>query len=288
MSRAHVGSRRTGLVVMGLVVAGLTGCASLEDALAFGKPSASILGVSFKDVGLEAATLLFNVNVENPYSVPLPLVNVDYGLASGATPFLSGKADLQGAVPAQGSKTVSVPATVKYAELLKVLEGVRPGAVVPYEAELGLSVKPPVAGPLRLPLKKQGQLPVPTVPEVSVQEVKWDKLSLNEAGGRFRLNMVNRNQFPVTLSKLQYALSLGGAEVANSSIQKAVALAADGGAGTIDIPLSFSPKKFGLAALRMLTGKEGAYALKGSLEVNTPFGPMTLPLDKVGSAALRR
>ena len=287
MSRAHVGSRRTGLVVMGLVVAGLTGCASLEDALAFGKPSASILGVSFKDVGLEAATLLFNVNVENPYSVPLPLVNVDYGLASGATPFLSGKADLQGAVPAQGSKTVSVPATVKYAELLKVLEGVRPGAVVPYEAELGLSVKPPVAGPLRLPLKKQGQLPVPTVPEVSVQEVKWDKLSLNEAGGRFRLNMVNRNQFPVEMSKFTYALSLGDVEVANSSLARSVAFTS-GGAGTLDIPISVSPKQMGLGLFRLLTGKQGGYALKGTLDVKTPFGPMSLPIDKIGNTVFRK
>lgn len=287
MKHLRAGFGRFGLCVVPLVLSGLTGCASVGDLLAFQKPGASIAGVSIKDIGLKAATLLFEVDVQNPYGVPLPLVNVDYGLASGAKPFLSGKADLQGSVPARGTKTVSVPATVTFSELLGVLKDVRPGSVVPYQAELGLSVKPPLADAIRLPIRKEGQLPVPTVPEVSVEEVKWDKLSLNEAGGRFRLNLVNRNQFPIELSKFTYALSLGDVEVANSSLARAVAFDS-GGAGTLDIPISVSPKQMGLGLFRMLTGKKGGYALKGTLDVKTPFGPMSLPIDKVGHTAFRK
>ena len=278
-------SKRIGLVVAPLLVSSLAGCSAL-DMLA--KPSAHITGVKFGDIGLKAATLVFDVDVSNPYSVVLPLMNIDYGLASGATPFLSGKADLQGTVPARGSKTVSLPVQIAYAGLLDVLKGVRPGAVVPYTAEMGLSVNAPVAGVLRLPLKKEGKLPVPTVPEVSVQEIKWDKVSLDRAGGRFKLNMVNRNQFPIELSKLTYGLSLGETEVANSSLTKAVPFGADGGAGTIDIPISFSPKQMGLAVFQMITGKKAGYTLKGMLDVKTPFGPMSLPINKVGDTLLRR
>jgi len=282
--------RRCARITLGLVplvVMGSAGCAAV-DALGLSKPSAKVVGVSLKDVGLQAATLVFDVAVDNPYGVPLPLVNVDYDLASQGKAFLSGKAAVQGAVPARGTKTISVPAKVTFQELLSVLKGVRPGAVVPYQAELGLSVDPPLTGPIRLPIKKEGQLPVPTVPEVSVQEVKWDKLSLNEAGGRFRLNMVNRNQFPVELSQFKYALSLGETEVARSSLMKSVAFGASGGAGTLDIPVSFSPKDMGLGLFRMLLGKTGGYGLKGMLDLKTPFGPMSLPIDKVGSTVFRK
>jgi LEA14-like dessication related protein len=275
-------------VLVPLVCAGLAGCAQLRDVFSLNTPSARVTGVRIQDVGLDAATLLFDVEVTNPLALPLPLANVDYSLASAGAAFLSGKAQVQGTVPATSSKTVSVPARVVYLELLKVLKGVRPGSVVPYAAEIGFSVDVPSAGPLRLPLKKEGQLPIPTAPDVEVRSVDWSKVTLDEAGGRVVLGIVNRNQFPVDLSKLSYALSLGGVEVANASLAKAVSLAASDGAGTLEIPISFSPKQAGLAVLAMLTGKGSGYSLSGVVDVGTPFGPMSLPVKKIGETIFRR
>jgi len=276
-----------GVLAVAVGLSCLSGCGAL-DALGLQKPSASITGVGLKDISLDAATLLFDVEVKNPYSVPLPLVNVDYGLASSAQQFLTGKADLQGTVPARGSRTVSVPAKVTYLGLLKALKDVRPGAVVPYNAELGLSVDAPAVGALRLPLKKEGKLPVPTAPGVKVTEIKWDQVTLDNVGGRVKLELTNHNQFPVALSKLAYALSLGDVEVANSAIAKPVSFDAGGGAGAVEIPLSFSPKKLGLGFFRMLTGGGSGYKLGGTADMTTPFGPMSLPVSSVGNTVFRR
>lgn len=265
----------------------LSGCGAL-DALGLSRPTASLAGVSLKDIGVESATLLFDVKVNNPYSVPLPLVNADYELASRAAQFLSGKADLQGTVPARGSKVVSLPAKIDYRGLLGALEGVRPGQVLPYTADLALSVDAPAVGALRLPMKKEGKIPVPAAPDVSVEEVRWDTPTLERAGGLVRLRLVNQNQFPVDLSKINYALSLAGVEVAQSSLAKPASFKPDGGAGTIDIPISLAPRKLGSAAWSMLSGKGAGYRLGGSLDVSTPFGPMSLPIDKVGRTVFRR
>jgi len=267
---------------------GLSGCGVAEGLLGGDKPSAHVTGVSLKDIGLRSITMLFDLKLDNPYSAPLPLVNVDYSLASKGKQFLSDAAQLQGTVPAKGSKTVSLPVTLTYLGLLEALKDVRPGAIVPYEATLGLSVDAPVVGKLRLPLKKEGELPVPAVPEVSVSQIKWDNVSLDHAGGRFTLNLVNRNRFPVELSKLAYALRLGGVEVANSAITTPTALPADGGAGAVEAPISLSPKGLGLAAFNMLLGEGAGYQLQGALDVKTPFGPMSLPIDTVGKTLFRR
>ncbi len=276
------------LLLAGLVLATSSGCGALESALKLDRPSARIAGAALKDITLNSATLLFDVEVDNPYSVPLPLVNLDYALASREEAFLSGKADLQGTVPAKGKKTVSLPAELRYVELLKALKDVRPGAVVPYKADLGLSVDAPAVGPLRLPLKKEGELPVPAAPGVEVVEVKWDKLTSDEAGGHVKLRLANRNQFPVELSKLTYALSLGDVEVANSSLAQAIAFGADGGSGEVEIPLSLSLKNLGVGFFRVLTGTGSGYKLLGALNVTTPFGPMLLPVEKVGQTVFRR
>ena len=252
------------------------------------QPSASLAGVSVQSIDLTSATLNFDVTVSNPYPMALPLTNLDYNLSSKAASFLSGKAALQGSVPALGSKTVSLPVKVSYSELLAALKGVRPGQVVPYQAAVGLSVDVPAAGSLRLPLEKSGELPVPAVPEVKVENITWGDVSLEKASGVIKLNVINRNEFAVDLSKIDYALSLGGAEVARSALSAPTKLGASGGSGTVEIPISFSPKSLGLGAWKMLTGSSGGYGLTGAMSVNTPFGPMTLPLDAAGTALFKR
>jgi len=284
---AHGTLRRllTATVLCALVLT-VAGCAQLQSMVAL-RPSASVTGAKLSDIGLQQATLLFDVAVNNPYSVPLPLSNLDYSLASRGQPFLSGKAALQGTVPAQGAKTVSLPVAISYVELLKALKDVKPGAVVPYAAELGLSVDAPAVGVLRLPLKKSGDLPVPTAPDVKIAELRWDTLTLAQASGHATLEVVNRNQFPANLARFAYALSLGDVEVANSAIEQPTALAANGGAGTLQIPLSFSPQQFGLAVFRMLSGGHMGYKLKGIADIGTPYGKMSLPLEQTGQAKSR-
>ncbi len=288
MSRLLILRRGLLLLALAALAAAPAGCAALRDALALQRPTARITGVSLQDVGLEAATLLFDVEVANPLSVPLPLVNLDYALASRDVPFLSGKADLAGTVPAGGTKTLSLPARVAYLKLLEVLKDVRPGAVVPYDAQLGLSVDVPAAGALRLPLKKSGSLPVPVAPTIDIAEIAWTGVSLDQAAGRVKLHVVNRNQFPVELSRFAYALALGGVDVADASIAQAVPFDAATGAATVEIPIAFSPRKAGLAVLDLILGKGAAYRLKGTMDLTTPYGAMSLPVERAAETLFRR
>lgn len=126
------------------------------------KPTAHVTGVKLQNVSLRNATMRFDVEVANPYAVALPMSNVDYALASQGQQFLSGKADVQGEVPAKGSKVLGVPVRISYVELINAVRGARPGATVPYTANLGLSVAVPVLGVLRLPMKKEGEIAIPS------------------------------------------------------------------------------------------------------------------------------
>jgi len=74
-------------------------------------------------------------------------------------------------VPAKSKKTVSLPAKINYMEMLKALKGVRPGSNIPYNAELGLSVETPALGVIRLPLKKDGELVLPTVSGTGINDI---------------------------------------------------------------------------------------------------------------------
>ena len=281
-------ARRTMLTLALLAACGpLAGCSQLRDMLeGTQRPAASITGVAIDGLDLDGLTLRFDIRIENPYDVALPLADIDYTLAGRNLKFLSGKAEMQGTVPSRGTRTVALPAKVAFKQLMEILKDVRPGAVVPYTAEMGLSVNAPVVGPLRLPLKHDGQLPIPAPPDVSVTEIKWDAVTLDYARGRVRLAVVNRNSFPVSLTKFNCALSLGGTDVATCSVAEKTSFAA-GGAQDLDIPIGFAPKQAGLAILGILTGKGAGYALKGAVDLATPYGPVSLPVEKAGSTVFK-
>jgi len=155
-----VSAADTAIVVLALLLSNVGGCGLLE------KPTARITHVALQDIGVSAATLVFDIDVANPYTVALPLSNVDYALSSRASRFLSGSADLQGTIPAGSSKTLTIPVGIDYRRLLSAVEGTRPGGTVPYTADLGLSVDTPVLGRLRIPMSREGELPIPSASEL--------------------------------------------------------------------------------------------------------------------------
>ncbi|MCP4374917.1 MAG: hypothetical protein GY794_01855 [bacterium] len=142
------------VIIVALLLTGAAGCST--------KPSASITGMKVQGISLTDATMLFDVKVDNPYMLPLPLSNLDYALASQGQQFLTGNADVQGTIPAKASKTLLIPIKINYLKLISAVKGAKPGAVIPYTAALGLSVKAPIMGPLRVPMSKEGQLTIPS------------------------------------------------------------------------------------------------------------------------------
>ena len=166
----------TAIVLAGVVFL-FSGCDTLSSIMQYEKPTATLAGVSFGEVSLKEAELLFNVDIKNPYALELPLLNLDYDLQSGGQALLNGKADVATTIPAKSSRAVTLPVSFKYLDLLNALASlgdVRPGSQIPYTAKVGLGLDSPVVGTMRLPLSKEGTLNVPTVEEMAGTD--WKKL----------------------------------------------------------------------------------------------------------------
>ncbi len=269
-----------------LALVTLTGCEQLGNWFdAMDKPTASLSGARLRDITPAGAVLDLDVDVSNPYSVSLPLADFDYKLTSDNTRFFAGQADLQGTVPAGATRTFTLPAEVKFSDALAVLSSVRPGQVLPYRADVGLSVSPPGdLPPVRLPLSHTGDMPIPTAPGVNVRQLAWQQLDLSAARGVMTVDLTNRNQFAVNLDRMNYALKLAGAEVANAGVGQALSWS-PGQTQTISIPVQFSPRSLGTAAWNAVRGNATGYDLSGALNVTSAYGPMSLPLTSSGSVA---
>lgn len=266
-----------------------SGCQAIQSlGQSIQRPTARVTAARLTDVTLDSAAIDFDLDVANPYPVALPLVNVRYTLAGGGSSqsFVSGAADVQGSIPANSSKTITVPAKIVFSQLLGVLTDVKPGSLVPYDARLTLSVNAPRAGTVDLPLQHSGQLPIPTVPAVALSDIQWQNLTLDKADALLHLHVTNRNQFAFDTTKLSLQLSLGGSSVIGAE-QPQSAHFDPAAEKTLEVPISFSPKALGLAAFGLLRGQSSPYTLSGLLDLNTAFGPMQLPYSSSGQAQLR-
>lgn len=269
----------------GLLALGLGGCGALGDMIS--KPSARVTGVRLEGLRMDGVTLGFDVEVANPYGVALPVAKLDYALQSGGNRFLDGKTDFQGTVPANGKQTIPLQARLGFLEVLRVLGGVRPGAVVPYTADLGIGVDAPGVGPLRLPVSAKGEFPVPDVPRISVKDLKWDSFSLSEAAATLRLDVGNTNSFPIDLANFAYGLQLGGVDIVTTSVNRELSLE-PGQTKPLALGFKVTPSNLGLAALGILQGQSAAYRLNGTFQAMTPFGALNFPVGDSGQTSISR
>src|SRR4051794_11318440 len=124
------------LAFVALGVSGANGGCALLNNLSVPTPTAQIVGVHLADLNLLGADLVFDVQVNNPYAVDLPLANLDYQLSSQGRSFLQGQAKLQGLVPAHSSQVFPMSSKVVFLDVLKILTDVRPGALIPFSGTL--------------------------------------------------------------------------------------------------------------------------------------------------------
>jgi LEA14-like dessication related protein len=281
------GSSRVGWVMVLATLLLSVGCESLDKIGTENRPTAKIVGARLAGVNTEAANLVFDVDVSNPYAFPLPLTNLDFALATQGAPFVTGTARSQGEVPAKGKKRIAVPVSTRFSELFAVAQGVKPGQVVPYVANFNFTAEAPAIGTVSLPVTHSGELPIPTSPQVELKQIRWDALSIEEARATMLIRVVNRNAFPIEINRVGYTLELGGIHILDTGIGSGAKFEANG-EQTLEAPLTFSPKRLGAVGFQMLGGRGAGYRFAGTVNASTPQGPIDMPFEKKGETVFRR
>lgn len=146
------------------------GCSILPNSL---KPKAKLTGVRFDELTSGGLGLTFDVEIKNPYPVGVPVTRLAYSLTSGEKEFVKGSSEPNAMIAARSTEEVSMPVKVDYRQMWQALKGIRPGAVIPYQAELVLSMDTKSFNTIDLPLRKKGKIELPSVSEAALKKV-WE------------------------------------------------------------------------------------------------------------------
>ena len=144
------------------------GCETTRDIQYDREPAARLEAMRFGGVELDYATLLFDVEIDNPYRVSLPVQRLRYALISDGHTFLTATALDNVTVPPNTKKLLTLSDQVTYARLLRALDG-EPGSTIPFKAELTLSLDTPDSGWINLHAENKGNIVLPEPPEIKVE-----------------------------------------------------------------------------------------------------------------------
>jgi len=145
-----------------------TGCETTRDIRYDREPAARLEAMRFGGVELDYATVLFDVEIDNPYPVSLPVPRLRYALVSEGRTFLTATV-LDGiTVPPNTKKVLTLPDQVTYARLLRALKS-KPGSTIPFKAELTLSLDTPGSGWIDSHTENEGRIVLPVRPEIKVE-----------------------------------------------------------------------------------------------------------------------
>lgn len=160
-----------------LTAAFFAGCETTRDIQYDREPAARLEAMRFGGVELDYATVLFDVEIDNPYPVSLPLQRLRYALVSGGRTFLTATAFNNVTVPPNTKKVLTLSDEVTYARLLRALRG-EPGSTIPIKAELTLSLEAPRSEWINLHAENEGNILLPESPEINVEGITYNAVDV--------------------------------------------------------------------------------------------------------------
>jgi precorrin-6B methylase 2/LEA14-like dessication related protein len=160
-----------------LTAAFLAGCETTRDIQYDREPVAQLEAMRIGGVELDHATLFFDVEIDNPYPVSLPVKSLRYALVSDGHTFLTAAVFENISVPPKTQKVMTLPDEVTYVDLLKGLD-CKPGSTIPVKAELTLSLDALRLGWINLHAEKEVNILLPESPEINVEGITYNAVDV--------------------------------------------------------------------------------------------------------------
>lgn len=267
------------------------GCAGLKDLTKVQQPKVSLADVRIAGLSFDAIDLLFDIEVENPNVVGVTMAGFDYNFFLNQQSFVKGNQPKRQNIAGNGSSTVEFPLTLRFSDLYSTYNSLKNDDSTSYQIDLGFQFDLPVLGVVRVPVSRQGAVPLLKLPRVALGGIKVNKMGLTAAELLVNVEVDNPNAFSMLLNRLNYSVELSGSQVASGVTDRDMRIG-EKGSSTLSIPISLSFLDAGQSLYSLLT-KQGKldYRLIGDVDLSTSvpmLGQVTLPFDRSGEVTLNR
>ena len=262
------------------------GCATLQKLGGIHPPDLSIENVNIVSAGLKEMDLVTTVSVKNNYPIGIHVPAFDYNFFIDDHVFLKGENALNQSISALSNNQVQVPVRIHFMDLYQSLSALVNKDKATYQLNGNIHFDVPVLGRLKIPFKKQGDLPLLKMPKISVKGLRVNSISFASANLSLDIALDNPNGFLMMLKNFSYNLSIDGLKWADGTMNKNISFEKHG-QSNISIPIKLNFFEMGKTIFNIINKKQSLpYEFDTQIKFNTdlPFlKDVDIPLKKKGS-----
>ncbi len=234
-------------------------------------------GVNFQKVDAS-----FDFDVQNPYPVDMRLLSFNWDLDLEGSDFLTGRSDDGMALKKQNTVKVSMPATLRFADMLSTAGNLKGRDDVGFRIAGDFGVNTPI-GKIDVPFDQTGKIPVLKVPKIEPKAIRVAQFKplQNRATLELDLGVTNNAKSDAYQMKdFGYAVKLGNKEVVSGALAQ---LSVDpGSTKTRTIPIELNLLQLGTQVVTAIQqNKPVDVGFAAGLKVQTPLGAIPLNVDEV-------
>jgi len=270
-------------IVAAIAVSAGLQCASLAKKI-FDPPQIGVDRVEIRNIALTGAELVVHVKINNPNSVGATLNRLEYTLDVDGERLVRGQKEDKTTIAANALSIVALPLSVSYAGMRSGIAGALTKKALPFSFTGKIVLDSPV-GDLSFDIAEKGEIPVPDRPRFEITKIALAELGVTSATLMLHIRVTNNHDFELDIRRFRYEFSLQDNLVSTSEVTVERLVGQD---KSMAVVLPVTLKLLGLkkGVVDMLRSGQLRYAMKFHLDLNTRFGPVTVPYEKDGLTSL--
>lgn len=268
------------------------GCATMQKLAGIQDPELTVKDVTLQDINFDTVTLLFNIDVYNPNNVNAVVPGFTYDFTIDDLPIVNGQQDERFTVGKKETSMIQVPVTLSYKTIYSALKSVAEKDTFDYRMLVNMNFDMPVIGTTVVPVTYEDTLPVLRIPDITVESLKLNTLTLTGADLDLQLKVNNPNAVDLRLDNLNYTFEVNGQNWAKGVSVVPLELKRKKET-TLKIPMTLNFITMGKTVYTSLAESTPLdYDLTGSCDLVSsllkPARPMNLPIQRSGRVNLVR
>jgi len=256
--------KRTGMAALAalFILAALAGgCEKTKQVIAQGikPPAVAVRDYTIDEISTKHLTVVLHLVIDNPNPIGLKLTSVTYELTLAEKPLISGSTENGADIKAGGTCEVDVSVVMNYADVLAVYDAVQAVDEVPYQIKGRITLDTPI-GPLPIPYKSEGMMPVVRPPKVADLGIQLGNVSFSGMDAVIKMTLENPNGFPLDIRFINYQLFLENKPFSTGSVIGKPIPAH--GTATMDAPVNVAFGSAGSWIYSLVLKGQAAYLLQ--------------------------
>lgn len=243
-----------------------------------------------QDLSLQGLSLVFYVKITNSSSKDYYLSGYNYRFVVNQTDYIQLKSGLKEnkiKIDALKDTFISFPIKITYVHLFQVIKGLETQDKVScyLTGIMNFSDGKKVKG--KLPFAFSGEFPLFKTPELAVVKLKINNMTIGGADLGVDVKLTNNNGFELMVDKIVYRLQLQNRPIGQGEIKGDKNIKSRK-SRIFYLPLLLNFFEVGKEIYNILLQSEASCHFQGEMEVQTVWGKVTIPLDKVERVLISR